>query len=336
MVTATITYDESGNIVDDLLEPAREERSKSKKEELDIISLKEFDKAIPDEEAAVAFAEEQIWGDTPVCGHCGSENVYRVRSGKPLSHRCRDCRGYFSIRHNTPMYEGNLPILTWLKAIHIMHTSRKGVSSRQLSTMLGVCYESAWFLTHRIRKAMEQDDMFVSGVVQVNEAWFGGKEGNKHADKKIKSGNWQDGKVPVMGFRDDSGRYVAFPIPDTTRSTLEGAIVSNVEPGSTVYTDGHPGYAHISRFGYAHSWVNHSVREFVRGMVTTNGIESFWALLKRGYVGTFHYISAKHLFRYVGEFAFRLNSGKGNGLKTIGAVLANMVGKKLKYQTLIA
>ena len=177
----------------------------------------------------------------------------------------------------------------------------------------------------------------VGGVVEADETYIGGKEGNKHASKKL-HGHWKDGKFAIFGVKEagKGGKVIAFPLTKTDTAALNAAISHNVEPGSTVYTDGYGGYSELPIFGYSHESVNHSVGEYVRGMATTNGIESFWALLKRGYVGTFHIMSWRHLHRYVNEFAARHNAGPGNGFRTIGHVLDQAVGRRLTYQELIA
>ena len=309
----------------------------TKKEQQDIIGINRFYKEIPDEEAAIAFVEERIWSDTPWCPRCGRDDTaYRVKNGKPMSHRCRACKMYFSVRTGTVMEKTNLPIRTWLLAIHLMHTSRKGISSVQLSKMLDVTQATAWFLGHRIRKAMEEDNLLMGEVVQVDETYIGGKERWKHADKKLHK-RWPEGRITVFGIKEDGigGKVMAFPMPYVNNEALQDEVMLNVNPGSTVYTDSHPAYRNLSYYGYEHATVNHGVGQYVNDKATTNGIESFWALLKRGYVGVFHYMSWKHLHRYVNEFAARHNAGQGNGFRTIGDVLRRSVGRRLTYKRLI-
>ena len=253
-----------------------------------------------------------------------------------MSHRCRDCKEYFSVRTGTILEETNLPIRKWLLAIHLMHTDRKGISSVQLAKMLDITQKTAWFLGHRIRKAMEQGVEMMRGTLQVDECYIGGKERWKHADKKLHE-RWPEGRTTVLGIKEDGpgGKVRAIHVGYADNMEFQDTVLDNVHVGSTVYTDGHAAYRNLRDFGYEHGTVEHSIGQYVNDMATTNGIESFWALFKRGYVGTYHYISWKHLHRYLDEFCFRHNSGQGNGFRTIGGVIDGMVAKRLTRKGLI-
>ena len=312
-------------------------KKQTKREQRDEIGIAKFFREIPDEAAAIAFVEECIWGDAPYCPRCGGENVYRVKSGKPMSHRCRDCSRYFSVRIGTVMQDTNLPVHTWLLAIYSMLTNRHGISSVQLAKELETRQATAWFLEHRIRKAMEDgDDPLMRGVLQVDETYIGGKERWKHAKKKLHE-RWSEGKITVFGMKEDGpgGKVKAFPMKYSENVDLQDAVLQNAHFGSTVYSDSHAAYRRLSDFGYKHETVNHRIGQYVGDSgATTNGIESFWALLKGTIRGTFHWVSPKHLVRYINECCYRLNAGPGNGFRSIGNLLRQMLGKRLTYTQL--
>ena len=234
-----------------------------------------------------------------------------------------------------------LAIRTWLLAIYFMHTARKGMSALQLQKMLGTNYETTWFLCHRIREAMKPDRRaFEGAIIEIDEAYLGSRKRWMHSAKKKTIERWQDHKAVIFGMKDrETGEVIAFPISygaDAEYNALLDEVLTHVRPtsGTTVYTDGHPAYTLLSDFGYDHDWVNHGVGEYVRDQATTNGIESFWTLVKRGHHGVYHFMSWKHLPRYVNEFAYRQSAGPGNGFKTIGEVLRRMRGKRLTYKRL--
>jgi len=298
------------------------------------MSRYEFMRQFPDEQPAVAFFEDRRWGDRPYCPHCGSLSVSKVPNAKPMPYRCKDCRGHFSVRTGTVLGESKLPLHKWLMAIHMLHMARKGVSSVQMAKELGVTQKTAWFLNHRIREAMTNRGGLFTGEIEVDESYFGGKERNRHASKKQKVGRGTAGKLAVFGLHQRDGGTRAFPIVGTDGIELCSAIVENVKRGATIYSDTHGGYFGLK--GYDHQSVAHSVGEYVREQAHTNGIESFWALLKRGYVGIYHYMSADHLHRYVDEFSFRHTSRCDDMADCMGQTIDGMIGKRLTYKELIA
>ncbi|HEY1090811.1 MAG TPA: IS1595 family transposase, partial [Burkholderiaceae bacterium] len=266
----------------------------------EILSIFELLKRFPTEDSARLYFEGQRWAaNGPFCAHCGSFNVVEVKDHKPMPYRCRDCRKHFSVRTGTVLEESRLPLQKWLMAIYMMTTARKGIPSTQMAKELGITQKSAWFLSQRIREAWlgrESEEPSgggqLGGELEVDETFIGGKESNKHASKKLNKGRGTVGKSIVIGMKQRDGSIIAKTIPNTSKATLQGFIHQYAVPGSVVYTDTHSSYKGIQFDHYA---VNHTVGEYVRDQAHTNGIESFWALLKRGHYGVFHYMSAKHL-----------------------------------------
>ena len=234
-----------------------------------------------------------------------------------------------------------LPLRMWAIAIYLFVTSLKGVSSMKLHRDLEITQKSAWFVLHRIRKAFEAvgPQVRLSGPIEADETYFGGKRKNmsnakRRALRKAGAGRGSVGKTAVVGVRDRASRQVrAKVVAKTDKSTLQGFVVENADPKATVYTDEASAYEGMP---FDHEAVKHSVSEYVRGMAHTNGIESFWATLKRGHTGTYHQMSPKHLQRYVDEFAGRHNVRNEDTLAQMHGVVARFVGKRLMYAELIS
>lgn len=298
------------------------------------ISFYEFFKKFPDEEAARLFFEGKRWPDGVECAHCGSQEVSECKDHKPMPYRCKTCRKHFSVRVGMVLAESRLPLHKWLMAIYMLTTARKGIPSTQMARELGITQKTAWFLAQRIRETWtisRGGDM--GPTVEIDETYIGGKERNKHSHKKLRAGRGAVGKQAVVGIMERGGSVVAGPVRVVDGATLQSVIRYHVAPGSTVYTDNHAGYRGMT--GYAHYAVNHGVGEYVREQAHTNGIESFWALLKRGYYGIYHHMSVKHLHRYVNEFSFRHNTAKNDTIEFIEMTARRMVGKRLTYKELI-
>ena len=302
----------------------------------DQMSSMEFFEMFPTEESAVEWFEKIRWANGRYCPHCNSTDTYAVASKKPQPYRCRDkkCRKYFSATVGTVLASKKLPVRKWLYAMYLMSVAKKGLSSLQMARELRVSQETAWRLGHKIREAWNCGALFpMSGEVEVDETYIGGKERNKHESKKLRAGRGAVGKAPVVGIMSRDGEVLARPVAAVNQQTLHGEIEANVAPGSTVYTDEHGGYRGMRQF--RHETVAHSAGEYVNDRCHTNGIESFWSLLKRGYQGSYHKMSVKHLSRYVDEFAYRWNNRDLHATAFMERAIRSMIGRSLTHRALV-
>ena len=292
------------------------------------ITIIDLVRMFPDEDAARRWFEGIVWPDGErYCPRCGSFDTHECSHPK-MPYRCRDCRKYFGVKTGTVMADSPIPLQKWVFAIYLDLTSLKGVSSMKLSRDIGVTQKTAWFMQQRIREAFaEKGEAVMAGPTEVDETYVGGKK------KPGTPGRGAVGKAVVAGAKErNSKRVQARVVPNIRRQTLYDFVRENVAPGMVVYTDELASYRGIPN---PHRTVNHSARQYVDGMAHTNGIESFWAMLKRGYHGTYHWISHKHLQRYVDEFAERHNIRGMDTADQMTHLAAGMIGKRLTYRNLV-
>ncbi|MYA65432.1 MAG: IS1595 family transposase [Gemmatimonadetes bacterium] len=304
------------------------------------MSLLALAEMFPDEESARRWFESQVWPKERCCGHCGSVRTKTVPSEKPMPYWCSDCRSYFSVRTGTVLERSKVPLRKWAYAVYILTTSVKSVPSTKLAEDIGVTQPTAWFLLQRLRKAWNHPGQRrrMRGTVEVDETYFGGKEKNKRVKSKL--GRGPVGKTAVVGAKNRDTKQVSARVVGTgtpPAPVLRDFVEDTAETGSTVYSDG--AWAYKTMTGFTHASVAHSRGEYVRyekgRCIHTNGIESFWAILKRAYMGTFHWLSPKHLQRYIDEFCWRSNAHSLGTLERMELTAAGMVGKRLTYRELI-
>lgn len=297
------------------------------------ISTFQLFELIPDQETARVYLESRLWPHGVVCPTCSGKD--RITARKGGFYRCNKCKLDFTVRTGTIFERSHVPLHKWVYAMYLVVTARKGISSMQLAKEIGITQKSSWFVLQRLREACGGKMGKLSGIVEVDETYVGGLEANKHESKKLHLGGGTIGKKAVIGLRQRGGRTIAMPIEGTDREILQNTIYDNVELGSTLMTDEAMAYKDLPFLN--HESVNHLAGEYSRGPVSTNGVESVWALLKRSIYGTWHQVSVKHLSRYVNEAAFRLNAGRvqRHTLDRLDSFVDGTDGKRLTYARLI-
>ena len=269
-------------------------------------TLTDFTDYFCDEATCIEHFTETRFRNGEYCPHCQHDKVYKCSNGK--RYQCAKCKQDFTIKTGTIFGESKLPIRKWYMAVYLLSTTSKGISSVQLAKHLGVTQKTAWFMAHRIRAAKPQNKKQLSGKIEADETFIGGLAKNMHKAKRAAAikGTGGTGKTPIFGMKSRTGEVRAQVVESVGAVDLHREIKSNVEQGATLYTDKWVGYRGL-KVQFNHETVDHTAKEYVNGDCHTNGIESFWALFKRGYHGIYHQMSRKHMQRYVNEFAFRFN-----------------------------
>jgi len=291
----------------------------------------------PDEASAMKWFERVMWKNGRKCGHCGSTHTVPANH-KTMPYWCNDCRHYFSVRTGTNIEKSRVPYRKWVFAIYLFVTNLKGVSSMKLHRDIEVTQKTAWYMLHRLRDSWGEAglDKFL-GPVEVDESYFGGKRSNMSNSKRkalVDTGRGTVGKTAVAGIKNrETNEVRARVVQATDTATLHPFIAENVDEDATVYTDDASVYDSLP---YNHEAVKHSVSEYVRDMAHTNGVESFWATMKRGHKGVYHSMSPKHLQRYVNEFSSRHNIRCDDTEDQMVSLAAMTTGKRLMYRDLIS
>jgi transposase-like protein len=302
------------------------------------ISIDEFMEKFPDDDAVVKWLADIWWIPGPICPYCLSAKHVKPRNNKKYTYRCADCKEDFSIRTGTIFQNSHISLKKWIRGFYFFVTSRKGISSIELSGLLGIAQKSAWYMLQRIRAACANTQGgFAYGHVEVDETFIGGKKKNMHASKrkKLPKGRGTVGKIPVVAMRFRSGHVIAEVVKSRSKPVLHGFIKKHIPAKSTIYTDEFSAYKGLEEHDYKHEKVNHKEKQYVDGKVTTNRVESFNAVQKNTYRTYTHY-KKKHAPRYLAECVFRLNVGKfENDIFTQIAWLMNGArGLRLPYKNL--
>lgn len=295
-------------------------------------SIIELVRVFKDEQTCIDHLTELRWNGNVVSPFDETSKVYVCKDNK---YRCKNTGKYFNVKTNTLFDNSKISLQTWFMAIFLVTGHKKGISSLQLGRDLNVTQKTAWFMLQRIRNCFGiENNTDLSNEVEIDETYVGGKNKNRHNDKKVadSQGRSLKDKTPVLGMVEREGKVVAMQVEDTKAKTIIPEII-NIVKDAIVYTDEYLSYRSLQRI-YDHNFVKHNQGQYVDGRVHTNTIEGFWSLLKRGIFGIYHFTSKKHLQKYVDEFVFRYNTRNGSDYSRFNLLLVNS-NNRLTYKELI-
>jgi transposase-like protein len=289
-----------------------------------------------DPDASLAFMAALRWPEGVSCPTCGSKDVRFLKTRRLWECKAKHAKRQFTVKVGTIFEDSPIGLDKWLTAIWMIANCKNGISSYEIHRALGVTQKTAWFMMHRIRLGMQRGtfETKLSGEVEADETFIGGKARFMHKGKRKVKGRGAVGKAVVMGVLERHGEVRTFVVPSTKRRAVQAKVKEHVEPGSEVYTDALASYLGLSP-EYVHGVIDHA-EAYVNGRIHTNGMENFWSLLKRTIKGTYVSTAPFHLFRYLDEQTFRFNARKANDGERFLAVAASIVGKRLTYSKLIA
>ena len=270
-------------------------------------------KTFPTKQDCINHLEIVRWNNEPVCPYCKSKNQTKRKNTN--RYQCNNCNTSYSVLVDTIFENTKLDLQRWFLAVSLVLNAKKGISSRQLARDIDVTKDTAWYMMMRIRKAIPTSGDLLEGIIEADETYVGGKNKNRHNDKKTKGGQGRGGedKTAVAGLLQRNGNVIAKKVKDVSSKTLKYFINQNVEKGSQIMTDEWKSYNGLNLL-YGHSIVKHAMGEYVNGCIHTNTLEGFWSLLKRGVIGQYHYVTPKYLNKYIDEFCFRYNNRENKGI----------------------